>query len=141
MQIFRILKNHDAYKKVLPNLLKYYKINRKLLVMKYILLRFIMFVSCCFFFFLLLFKFISLFNCYNNKQCKHFVIFSTIVNISNFSQILTAYILSDNQQPDGVAVSAYSSTTGRQLEQELEDLTSSSRRSTLRRHYTVNSFN
>uniref|UniRef100_A0A0R3RL03 Uncharacterized protein n=1 Tax=Elaeophora elaphi TaxID=1147741 RepID=A0A0R3RL03_9BILA len=41
-----------------------------------------------------------------------------------------------NQQPDGVAVSAYSSTTGRQLEQELEELTSSSRRSTLRRHYT-----
>ncbi|MCP9258787.1 hypothetical protein DINM_001788 [Dirofilaria immitis] len=41
-----------------------------------------------------------------------------------------------NQQPDGVAVSAYSSATGRQLEQELEELTSSSRRSTLRRHYT-----
>ncbi|EJD74869.1 hypothetical protein LOAG_17881 [Loa loa] len=41
-----------------------------------------------------------------------------------------------NQHPDGLAVSAYSSTTGRQLEQELEDLTSSSRRSTLRRHYT-----
>ncbi|EJW74612.1 hypothetical protein WUBG_14478, partial [Wuchereria bancrofti] len=41
-----------------------------------------------------------------------------------------------NQQPDAVAISAYSSTTGRQLEQELEELTSSSRRSTLRRHYT-----
>ncbi|VDN03313.1 unnamed protein product [Thelazia callipaeda] len=40
-----------------------------------------------------------------------------------------------NQQPDSLVVSGYS-TTGRQLEQELEELTSSSRRSTLRRHYT-----
>ncbi|VDM43794.1 unnamed protein product [Toxocara canis] len=39
-----------------------------------------------------------------------------------------------NQQPEGIGI-AYSSS-GKQLEQELEELTSSSRRSTLRRHYT-----
>uniref|UniRef100_A0A915B8J5 Fibronectin type-III domain-containing protein n=1 Tax=Parascaris univalens TaxID=6257 RepID=A0A915B8J5_PARUN len=39
-----------------------------------------------------------------------------------------------NQQPEGIGVT-YSSS-GKQLEQELEELTSSSRRSTLRRHYT-----
>nr|AZA15240.1 protein LET-805 [Anisakis pegreffii] len=41
-----------------------------------------------------------------------------------------------NQQPEGIGVSYSSAASAKQLEQELEELTSSSRRSTLRRHYT-----